>query len=603
MAIQIIRRTTFASLTLALAILATPALAQHRARLGADLEAQLASGDTDISVIVHGSRAEVDALATEYGVRVARYLKSGAVLKVNAGQLDALRGSTALDHLSSDAIVQSNADVTRETIGAIQVWAGTASNNPLNGRGVGVAVIDSGVDPRHTALAGRVVASVDFTGGDSVDRYGHGTHVAALIAGNASPNPLAADYQGVAPGASIVNLRVLDDSGMGRASSVIDAIDWAIEHQREFNIRVINLSLGAPVVQSYRDDPLCEAAARATAAGIIVVAAAGNFGVTADGTKVFGGITAPANAPFVIAVGALDTKGTADRLDDGIAKFSSRGPTLYDELIKPDLVAPGRNVVSAEAAGSLLAVQHPERHVTGSGAEGYISLSGSSMSAGVVSGAVALLLDRVPSLGPDSARVVLQASSSVLPLEGLLASGAGSLDLVMALRLLQSPAVGRYALSPTASNGVSSSDVRFVQGIADSKGAPTIVLTQNGAHSSMWYFSASDAATSAQASRDTIIWGQASRDTIIWGQTRQDTIIWGQVGRDTIIWGQAARETIIWGQTSWNTIIWGQVARDTIIWGQAARSTIIWGQALRETIIWGQAAPGTIIWGQSFDSD
>ena len=128
--------------------------------------------------------------------------------------------------------------------------------------------------------------SVDFTGGDGSDKYGHGTHVASTIAGAQGSAMDTRDYRGVASGARIINLRVLGADGSGMASSVIDAIDWAIENRARYNIRVINLSLGTPVLQPYRDDPLCEATERAVSAGIVVVAAAGNVGMTKDGRRV-----------------------------------------------------------------------------------------------------------------------------------------------------------------------------------------------------------------------------------------------------------------------------------------------------------------------------
>ncbi len=175
--------------------------------------------------------------------------------------------------------------------------------------------------------------------------YGHGTHVGALIAGGAGTGADIADYSGVAPAARLINLRVLDAQGAGRASDVIEAIDWAIENRSAYNIRIINLSLGTPVVQSYQDDPLCEAVERAVSAGIVVVAAAGNYGVTKDGALVFGSVTSPGNDPAALTVGAVDMQGTAKRSDDTVAKYSSKGPTLFDLVIKPDLVAPGSRLV------------------------------------------------------------------------------------------------------------------------------------------------------------------------------------------------------------------------------------------------------------------
>ncbi len=407
---------------------ATPVSAQRRrARLSSDLADALNRGTQLIDVIVHGDRATVDAIAARYNLRVKRYLKSGGVLRVNAGQLAAVRDDGAFDHLSPDVPIYSS-DVTTETIAADRVWAGDGDLQRLTGSGVGVAVIDSGVDPQHTALTNRVAVSVDFTGGNGVDRFGHGTHVAAIIAGQRGRAADTQDYRGVASSARIINLRVLGEDGSGLASSVIEAIDWAIEFRERYNIKVINLSLGAPVTQPYRDDPLCEAAERAVAAGIVVVTAAGNYGQTKDGRRVYGSVASPGNDPHVVTVGALDAHATADRSDDTVALYSSRGPTMYDLVMKPDVVAPGSHVVSAEAPGSYIATHHPERHVAGAGEGAYIQLSGTSMATAVASGTIALLFDQRPSLSPNDAKVALQLTSTLMPEEGLLASGAGSIN-------------------------------------------------------------------------------------------------------------------------------------------------------------------------------
>src|SRR5262245_7434154 len=427
----------------ACAVLATPARAQHphRARLSADLADHLSAGSASAEVIVDGDKATVDRLAARYNLVVKRYMRSGGVLQVNAGQLAALQQDDELDHLSGNIKYKSAAldpvDPIDEGIGADQVWAGVGDLPRLSGKGVTVALIDSGIDPRHNALKGRVLYTVDFTGGNGTDRFGHGTHVAAIIAGQSGKLTDTRMYRGVAPGASLVNLRVLDDAGEGTASSVIEAIDWAIDHRGTYNIRVINLSLGGPVLQPYRDDPVCEAVERAVRAGILVVAAAGNHGQTADGRTIYGGITSPANSPYALAVGALDTNGTADRSDDTLATFSSHGPTAFDLVIKPDIVAPGRRITSAEAAGSLLSVNFPQQHVAGSGPNAYIKGSGTSMAAAFVSGAAALLIEERPNLKPLGVKVALQMSASFMPENGLVRAGTGSLNVVAAAEFVR----------------------------------------------------------------------------------------------------------------------------------------------------------------------
>jgi serine protease AprX len=572
-----LRLAALASVWLAVAV---PAGAQHRARLSADLADHLAAGSQSIDVIVHGTPAEVDALAVRYNLRVKRYLRSGGVLNVNAGQLAALQQDDAVDHLSGDTRIRASAvDVTAESIGADQVWAGADDRRPLTGKGVTVAVIDTGMDLGHAALAGRVVATEDFTGGDGIDRFGHGTHVAALIAGAPGVTPDTREFRGIAYDARLVNLRALGDDGSGSVSDVVEAIDWAIEHRHEYDIRVINLSLGTPVLQPYRDDPLCEAVARATAAGLVVVVAAGNHGRTASGQTVLGSITSPGNSPYALTVGALDTHGTPQRSDDTVAPYSSRGPTRYDLIIKPDLVAPGSHVVSAEAQGSFFARTYPDHHVAGSGASGYLQLSGTSMAAAVTSGAVALLLEGQRSARPAMVKSILEYSASLEPVEGLLGAGAGSLNIIAATekdstRLddvrANSTVIGDEAVF---AGGV----VITAAGLADSTLGPTATI-------------ASGRVSSVQVANATIVWGQFGGATIIWGQSINPAS-----AINTIIWGQTAVPQTL-ASSDVSTIIWGQASSETIIWGQASSETIIWGQASSETIIWGQSAlPGNAL--------
>ena len=163
---------------------------------------------------------------------------------------------------------------------------------------------------------------------------------------SSSTKDYPAQYKGIAPGAKIINLNVLNELGSGFTSSVLQALDWCIQNKVKYNIRVINLSLGHPVYESYKTDPLCQMVERCVANGIMVVAAAGNYGKAGDGSTVYGGITSPGNGPAVITVSAVNTHDMAARSDDTIATYSSRGPTAVDGLIKPDIVAPGNKVIS-----------------------------------------------------------------------------------------------------------------------------------------------------------------------------------------------------------------------------------------------------------------
>lgn len=586
-----------AFLTLSVVCLESAEAQSHRARLSADLKADLAADSQDIDVIVSATPAEVRALARRHNLLVKRVMRSGAVLQVTAGQLDALQQDEAVEHLSSDLPVRSTSAIAATAIGADQVWAGSDAFEPLNGLGVGVAVIDSGIDLSHQALANRVVASIDFTGGTGADEYGHGTHIAALIAGVGGTSFETAAYRGMASNAHLIDLRVLDEFGAGVASDVIEAIDWAIENRAIYGIRAINLSLGAPVLQSYRDDPLCAAVERAVAAGMIVVAAAGNFGQTAEGQTILGGITSPANDPYVIAVGALDTRGTAERSDDTVAAFSSRGPTMYDEVLKPDLVAPGAHVVSAEAQGSYIATTYGERHVVGSGPDAYIQLSGTSMSAAVTSGAVALLIEGRPSLSPGDAKAVLQLTSSTMLEEGLVASGAGSLNVVAAAQVVQATTEISLPEVQVAGEMVSSGGVVFTT--TDRKLSALGSSHQNRSERNPGIQRSRAATLAARrgsiARTLNVVW--VGNHTIIWGNLADESIVWGSRLDDTIIWGSRFDDTIIWGSRFDGTIIWASRLDDTIIWGSRLDDTIIWGSHFDDTIIWGSRFDDPIIWG------
>ena len=232
-----------------------------------------------------------------------------------------LAASPLVERVSLDRDVVGTTERTGITIGA----ASARQELGYDGSGVGVAVIDSGITPWHDDLADagggsqRVARFVDVVSGEETpyDDYGHGTHVAGIIAGNGFDSDGA--RTGIAPGAHLLVLKVLDGAGRGYISDVIAALDYAIAHREALNIRVINLSVASGVYESYNDDPLTLAAERAVRAGIVVVAAAGNNGRTAAGHTQYGGITSPGNAPWVLTVGASSHMGTVDRGDDTIA--------------------------------------------------------------------------------------------------------------------------------------------------------------------------------------------------------------------------------------------------------------------------------------------
>ena len=309
------------------------------------------------------------------------------------------------------------------------VGANTAFQYGFNGAGIGVAIIDSGitvnVDLSNTNAntKPRIVYEEDFTASgiegnpDASDHYGHGTHVAGIVGGNganSSSSRYSRSFVGIAPNVNLINLKVLGGDGSGNDSAVIAAISRAIQLKATYNIRVINLSLGRPVFQSYRVDPLCQAVEQAYKAGIVVVVAAGNEGRNNSfANNGYGTISAPGNDPYVITVGAMKDAGTLTTADDTMASYSSKGPTLLDHVVKPDLVAPGNRIISVLSdekntligtfpANGITQDYYATKDAPVKLSKDYVRLSGTSMAAPMVSGAAALLLQKDPTLTPLS---------------------------------------------------------------------------------------------------------------------------------------------------------------------------------------------------------
>lgn len=370
-------------------------------------------------------------------------------VELPANQVETLVKDDRIRSVSPDRGVSASATYDSHVRRASGV-AAALSQKPLaglTGKGVGIAIIDTGVQTDHFALAASKAASgpgfvnVSLVTGDSstADAYGHGTHVACLAAGpGQNLNSYTGLYTGVAYNSRVLNVRVLGADGTGRASDVISGINWCISNKSAQNIGVINLSLGTLTPESYMTDPLCQAAERAVNAGIVVVAAAGNGGKDASGNIVYGGIDSPGIDPMVITVGAVNTHGTDARSDDSVASYSSRGPTYTDRLLKPDLVAPGNALVAAESFQNRLVTGYPFLNfgTPNNPQKGSLmTLNGTSMAAPVVSGVVALMLEKNPALTPGLVKAILQYTAQHLQFYNLLEQGAGELNAEGALRL------------------------------------------------------------------------------------------------------------------------------------------------------------------------
>jgi serine protease AprX len=312
-----------------------------------------------------------------------------------------------------------------EAIKAKDVWKAG-----FLGQGIDVALLDSGVAPVE-GINDHLINGPDLSFESqadnlrNLDTYGHGTHMAGIIAGRDSRIKAGAEdeqldkaFLGVAPNARVVSVKVATASGATDVSQVIAGIDWVVQHRNAdgLNIRVLNLSFGTDGTQSYLLDPLAFAAEVAWRNGIVVVVSAGNstFGTSR--------LNNPAFDPFVIAVGADDTNGTNDPKDDTIPSWSARG----DATRRPDLVAPGVSVVSLRNSGSQIDLAHPSARV---GDTRFFKGSGTSQAAAVVSGAAALLLSQRPSLSPDQVKYLLRSTAVRLPNADVDAQGAGLINL------------------------------------------------------------------------------------------------------------------------------------------------------------------------------
>jgi serine protease AprX len=377
-------------------------------------------------------------------------------------------------------------NVYNQVIGASKLW-NTASK--LQGNQVGVAVVDSGVAKVKDL---KVKEAVNFNASyhDSSDRYGHGTFVAGLIGGNgASSNGL---YIGVAPKTTIYNVRVSDDNGMSYTSDVIESLQWIYENKDKTKIRVVNLSLNQSVAESYHTSPLDAAVEILWFNGVVVVVSAGNNGTTT--------LYPPANDPFVITVGATDDRGTLSLSDDMVTTFSAYGMTA-DGFAKPDLVAPGHDIVGLLPENDKLniGIGHPNNRVNAT----YFRMSGTSMSAPMVSGAVAILLQDEPNLTPDQVKYRLMATANKKWAGyNATSAGAGYLDIYAAV----------YGNSTQSAN----------TGVLASKMLST------------------------------------GSNPITWNSIGWNSVGWNSVGWNSVGWNSVGWNSVGWNSVGWNSDYWDQ---------------------------------------------
>jgi serine protease AprX len=571
------------------------ALLADNSKISPDLQNSTSTAKSQVVIqYVPGTQVSCGGLLGLVDCLVNDVLKVGGSL---LGELPLINGVVALvDHngivtLSNQSNVvyiskdRSLAPFLSNAAAAVNAPVAWKSN--YTGAGIGVALIDSGVNSHPdfytTSLlpTSRIVYNQSFVPGNSSasDAYGHGTHIAGLIAGDGASSTgliFSHTFKGIAPNANIVNLRVLDATGTATDSTVIAAIDKAISLKSRYNIRVINLSLGRAVYESYKLDPLCRAVEKAWQNGIVVVVAAGNSGRFLP-TSGYATVSSPGNDPYVLTVGSMKPMETPDRTDDLIASYSSKGPTVVDHVVKPDVVAPGNLLISTETTNTALYTSEAGNQVpysyyvyggSSSPSNSYFTLSGTSMATGVVSGVVADLLQARPTMTPDQVKARLMktayktfpSTSSVYdPATGttytsqydVFTVGAGYVDLAAALA--SSELAAGTAISPTA--------------IYDPK-TGNVSLTSD--KSSVW--------------GSTVAWSGPA----VWGNSQF-------VGGSSVMWATTTTggSSVMWGTSS----LWGS----SVMWGTSVSSgfSAVWGNS----VMWGTNSPwgSSVMWGTGTD--
>ncbi len=424
----------------------------------------------------------INAFAAELPAKEVPTLARAA--SVRWVSLDALVESTKGKPPKKDGGLPENYYL--DTLGVRYVW-----DMGLRGEGIAVAVVDSGITNDHDFSRRRIVASERFNPQCVAihDSYGHGTHVAGVIGGNGSDSDGA--YMGIAPMVDLISLKISDCAGMAYESDTVDAMQWVLDHKDEYNIRVVNLSINSTMEQSYHTSPLDAAAEILWFNGIVVVASAGNKG-SGGGPNTID--AAPANDPFIITVGASDERGTAVRYDDTIAPYSAHGTTM-DGFAKPDIIAPGRDIISVLAGTSAWHVEYPDRVVKIGNQSEYFRLSGTSASAPMVAGAVALLLEAEPDLTPDQVKYRLtHLGFSVL--------GAGG----KSYPYLHVYAAIAWPTTESANTGIEASQ-----------------LLWTGDEPVMW---------------DSVNWNSVNWNSVNWNSVNWNSVNWNSVNWNSTFWGK-----------------------------------------------------------------
>ncbi|MFQ5741935.1 MAG: S8 family serine peptidase, partial [Acidobacteriota bacterium] len=535
---------------------------------------QQPSYDRPIPVIIRVNRDFFElnqAARRERGesLRNALSVINGYSARLTAAQIRLLLESELVEYVTLDAPLRLSGrkeeeEGTGETVSSpMIIGAHLAHDLGYKGSGITIALFDSGISDHPDFKRSRIRVTVDFTSGKPVfldctttecDPYGHGTHIAGVIGGSGRRS--YGLYSGVAPKAKYVDVRVVDETGTGRTSNLIAAIDWVIRNKDKYEIRLANLSLGHPPVESYTQDPLCQAVERMVEAGIVTVASAGNLGKTETHPQIWGAIVSPGNDPAVITVSAINTQGTLSHADDIATTYSSRGPTYLDNLFKPDLSAPGNAVVSTGRSDAWLAKHYPELQIN----KYYLQLSGSSVAAAHVSGAVALMLSANDDLTPRMVKAILMLTASKLRQPHMLEQGNGLVNAYTAVRLAEAVDVRNRSVLGTVEPYWSLDEEMIWAGGAFAFGDKVVysALVDAGAQGEFW---GSGVLWIDRLLRNTsVFWADSIfwSDSSIWPENslRTNSIFW----TDSIFWSDSVlwTDSIFWSDSvlSSNSVFW-----------------------------------------------
>jgi serine protease AprX len=473
-------------------------------------------------------------------------------------------GSTAYDP-SADPYSMQNITAGDGT----QAWWSAGDT----GKGIGVAIIDTGVSPvAGLNGAGKVTYGPDLSlesqspNLQDLDTNGHGTFMAGLIAGN---DGQPGGYRGVAPDARILSLKVGVADGGTDVSQVIAAIDWVVQHRNDngLNIRVLNLSYGTNSAQAYGIDPLAFAVEQAWKAGIVVVAAAGNSGY--QGGSSAQGLADPAYDPQILAVGGADTNGTAVPWDDQVASYSAGAASCSSACRAPDLIAPGSHMQGLRVPGSYIDQNNP----TGALNSLYFRGSGTSEATAFTSGAVADLLQRYPQLTPDQVKEMLTSSCDKLSGFNWKQQGCGELDMnkllgasvpsVSASQQYNAPATGTGSLEAARGTDHISMDGVVLQGEQDIFGMPfnsaAMAALEAAGHSwsgGMWNGSSWSGSSWSGSSWSGSSWSGSSWSGSSWSGSSWSGNSWNGSSWSGSSWSGSSWSGSSWSGSSWSGGSW-----------------------------------------------